>query len=351
MRLELSKLGYWGVRFLFIFMINLFFKPYRLFLFSILGFGAVLSLSAENWLAIWVGLEINLYCFVPLLLIRGKNQEKEAAVKYFISQAVPSAIMVFAFILYSGVAINISSIIFLSLLIKLGIAPVHFWLPSVIGAISWEICWVLRTIQKLAPIIIIFRANSYSPLILVYCAGLSRVIGGIGGFNQTLFRVILAYSSIGHIGWILAGRLVRNGAALFYFLNYLLIISALIFFLSTNKISGGRFVHKLNNKFFIFFLLFFSLGGLPPLMGFYPKIIVLSCLAEDRFFVLSFILILGSVLNLYYYLKLIFLSLLATPTPILKYGVFNNNKWRITIGVFFTIRVFSLLLLFRFLFI
>lgn len=59
---------------------------------------------------------------------------------------------------------------------------------------------MLATVQKVAPIIIIFYANSFSPLILVYSAGLSSIVGGVGGLNQTMLRVILAYSSIGHIG-------------------------------------------------------------------------------------------------------------------------------------------------------
>ncbi len=163
-------------------------------------FGVFLSLSAENWLTVWIGLEINLYCFVPIILVRGKNQEKEAAIKYFISQSIPSALMVLSFIVYSGSAMNRSSALFLALIIKIGLAPVHYWLPSVMGAVSWRMCWVLSTVQKIAPMIIIFYASSFSPLILVYSAGLSSIVGGIGGINQTIFRVILAYSSIGHIG-------------------------------------------------------------------------------------------------------------------------------------------------------
>jgi len=135
-----------------------------------------------------------------MVLVGRKSQEKEAAVKYFISQRVPSALIVISFISYSGEALNVSSFLFFALLIKMGLAPVHYWLPSVMGAVSWGLCWVLATVQKVAPIIIIFYANSFSPLILVYSAGLSSIVGGVGGLNQTMLRVILAYSSIGHIG-------------------------------------------------------------------------------------------------------------------------------------------------------
>nr|ABW76488.1 NADH dehydrogenase subunit 2 [Eclysippe vanelli] len=297
-------------------MISIIWKPYSMVMFLVVSFGVVLSISSDNWISIWLGMEINLYAFVPLMLLEMKNQEKEAAVKYFISQSVPSALLLLSFIMYSGEALMVSSILFLGLLMKMGLAPVHFWLPSVMGSVSWGVCWALSTIQKVAPVMIIFYSNSFSPLMTVFCAGVSSIVSGVGGMNQTLMRVLLAYSSIGHMGWVLAGSMVCKMSAWFYFFSYMFIISGLFFFLAKVKLSSGDFIKKIGGSYWLVVLimfLFFSLGGLPPFLGFYPKMMVLGGLVNDSFYILSVVMIIGSVLNLYYYLKVVFISVLSSP--------------------------------------
>ncbi len=329
-------------------MIRLFWKPYRLFIFLLLIFGVLLSLSAENWLAIWMGLEINLYRFIPLILIRGNNQEKEAAVKYFISQSIPSALVVVSFINYFRSS-NISSLLFfVAILIKLGIAPLHYWITSVIGSISWVICWMLSTIQKIAPMILIFYGVLCPSVIVAYSAGLSSIVGGVGGLNQTIFRTLLAYSSIGHIGWMIGASLGCKTRALFYLFRYITIISGLFLFIDFAKIRSGNFSLKLrrfNWITIIVVLIFFRLGGLPPFFGFYAKIIVLVNLREERFFLLSFFLILGSVLNLYYYLKIVFILILRKPRRLFRIIGRFSRVWAIVLRFFLVLSIIGLVII------
>lgn len=99
-------------------------------------------------------------------------------------------------------AIYMPRVIFiLSMLLKLGIAPFHSWLPHVISSISWTICMILATIQKIAPIrlLVIITPKDFSFLLVISVAA-STIVGGVGGINQTQIRSLIAYSSIGHIG-------------------------------------------------------------------------------------------------------------------------------------------------------
>ena len=132
-------------------------------------------------------------------------------------------------------------------------------------------------------------------------------IGGLGGLNQTRLRPLLGYSSIGHMGWILCGRYYSKVIGMIYFSFYFLISLCIIwvFMYITAYFPGRRFTH-FSSSFFFFFSslgLLISLGGIPPFTGFYPKWLVISSLNSLSLLV---ILLLGSLINLYYYLNVCF---------------------------------------------
>lgn len=290
----------------------LLYKPYRLFLLFFIIFRVFIVVSRDNWLIVWIGMEINLYRFIPLILLDRKNQEKEARIKYFIFQRIPSAILVLRFLFSLLNIVRIHNMICLSLIIKIGVAPVHFWLPSVINSVNWVICWILSTIQKLAPIFLVIYF-SFSPYLIIWFSIFSSIVGGLGGINQTIIRVLLAYSSIGQIGWILGGSLISKIIRIIYLLSYIIIISRIFLFLNYIKIRSRNFnilIKKSIRILYIFRFLIIRLGGLPPFLGFFPKLMVIQGLVDNNFYFFRLILILGSVINLYYYLKLIFIFFL-----------------------------------------
>lgn len=137
-------------------------------------------------------------------------------------------------------------------------------------------------------------------------SSISALVGGLGGINQTQVRVILAFSSIGHIGWTLACVLISTPNTLIYLLIYVLNLIPLMFTLNyLNAISSSTsFLLSSAPPFLALttLLLFFSLGGMPPLLGFIPKLIVLNILTSISQYYLAASLILGSLINLYYYL-------------------------------------------------
>lgn len=288
---------------------------------STLILGTILSLSSNSWFFVWMGLELNLLSFLPLLASSYSNQETPAIIKYFLIQAIGSGLLLLTstlFIFNSNQFPNILIIgLILALLLKIGIAPCHFWLPPIIAALRWPICLLLATWQKIAPItLLIFTPlpinNLLFPIIFI-----GLLVSGLGGLNQTQLRPLLAYSSIGHISWIIAARISSSSVALTYFLFYIIIsLPLFLSFISRTSITPKTKTNILSPSLPLLSapLLLLSLAGLPPFSGFFPKWLVLESIITQTP-ALTLILIFGSTINLVYYLNLSFRLFALPSTP------------------------------------
>nr|YP_009192118.1 NADH dehydrogenase subunit 2 [Angaria neglecta]ALK03362.1 NADH dehydrogenase subunit 2 [Angaria neglecta] len=303
--------------------------PFGFLFVFVLFLGSIVSMSSVHWMWIWVGLELNLMGFIPVLLYRGMIQETEAGMKYFIMQSVGSGMLMMGSLVcynlsFSWEAVYSGSISFLGvvllvsgLLIKLGSFPFHFWVPSVMASVSWFGCLLLSTWQKVAPIFLFsaviqgWKITSWEGSILLLIAGFSVLVGGIGGVNQTQVRAILAYSSIAHLGWMVFCISISDGIFKIYFLVYFSVSVCLFmvlwfvelgFYSQVGSLSVG--VPSFGQVFVIFMLL--SLGGLPPLLGFVGKFIAIWSYCSIGFLMIVMVLLLGSLISLYYYLSLLF---------------------------------------------
>nr|YP_009925558.1 NADH dehydrogenase subunit 2 [Tanea lineata]QNH82279.1 NADH dehydrogenase subunit 2 [Tanea lineata] len=302
-----------------------------LFMFTMV-FGTLFSISSSHWLGIWAGLEINLIGFLPILVYQKSMSESESAVKYFIIQALGSSLLMFGSL--SSYSISFSwenignmqfslvSLLVISsgLIMKMGMFPFHYWLPSVMAGLPWISCMLLATWQKVAPILLInslFELNlmHYFVLMLCFLAGSSSLVGGIGGMNQTQVRAILAYSSIGHLGWMMFAMSQSVWSMKMYFLIYILI--SLCVFMNLWYMNFGV-MKNLNTlmKFNVYsngiMVMLMSLGGLPPLLGFISKWIVVVSSMSNTIWSFLLLLVLGSVMSLFYYLSLYFCIFLGS---------------------------------------
>nr|WHN78732.1 NADH dehydrogenase subunit 2 [Panzeria anthophila] len=276
----------------------------------ILMMGTLITVSANSWLSAWMGLEINLLSFIPLMS-DDKLMSTESSLKYFLTQALASSMLLFAVILYLLNASKMNSnflemMIFSPLLLKMGAAPFHFWFPNVMEGLSWLNNLILMTWQKIAPLMLI----SYiiiKPIIIISII-ISTMIGALGGLNQTSLRKLMAYSSINHLGWMLAAMYNMNFMWMIYFLIYSLLTFSMIFMFNMFKISHinqlfSKFIYSKMLKFFLFFNLL-SMGGLPPFLGFFPKWLVIQSLTiNNQYFLLMFMLMM-TLITLYFYLRL-----------------------------------------------
>nr|APX40304.1 NADH dehydrogenase subunit 2 [Phratora vulgatissima] len=284
--------------------------------------GSLIAIASYSWLSMWIGLEINLLSIIPLLKSQKSLYPTEAILKYFITQALASTILMFSII----VNMNLESLLSFSntwsmiimnsaLLTKMGAAPFHTWFPEVMEGLNWSNSILMLTWQKIAPMIL-FSYNLQMTSFISFVIITSSVISGILGLNQTSLRKIMAYSSINHIGWMIASMLSMKMMWMFYFLIYSTIsLNIIIFFQCFNIFTMKQLfmclsMDKLTKL--LFSLNFLSLGGLPPFLGFFPKWLVINNLVENNFISLSMILIIFTLITLFFYLRLMFPSLTLT---------------------------------------
>nr|QXM16857.1 NADH dehydrogenase subunit 2 [Neoneuromus niger] len=290
--------------------------------------GTLITISSNSWLGAWMGLEINLLCFIPLMSSTKNLISNESALKYFLAQALASSILLFSVIsmsleegTFSFNKINLTQILLNSaLLLKLGAAPFHFWFPSVVEGLNWFNSLVLMTWQKIAPIILI--SYNYFPFFIYSSIIMSLLIGAVGGFNQTNLRTLMAFSSINHLGWILSALLISESLWIMYFLIYVFLSISIISIFMNFKIYHFIQINshlKSSNmmKFFLFSNLL-SMGGLPPFLGFLPKLIVIQNLIKINDFFMIFIMVMAALITLFFYIRISYSSFMV-------YSI--NMKW------------------------
>lgn len=279
--------------------------PYISLFSSTLIFRSLLALSSSHWLMVWASLEVNIISFIPLVTISTWSSETEAAVKYFLFQALGSSLL-----LLRSFTPFLSFLLIFAMIVKLGMAPFHFWFPSVINSVTWPLCLTLSTWQKIAPLTILLSTSS-SSLMFITLASINALVGGFGGLNQSQIRPLLAYSSIGHIGWIIGVSIFSPWVRALYFLFYL-VHSLILFgyFWVFNITSLKNFSSSSNfspSTILVISFILLSLGGLPPLAGFIPKWIAISLFTTPF---MPLFLILGSLINIFFYLNITLAALL-----------------------------------------
>nr|YP_009740901.1 NADH dehydrogenase subunit 2 [Euthystira luteifemora]QID03915.1 NADH dehydrogenase subunit 2 [Euthystira luteifemora] len=305
----------------------------KLLFLSTLMMGTILSISSNSWLGVWMGLEINLLSFIPMLTSNMNMMMNESAIKYFIVQAMASTMLLFSILLIQmkypiswEKQMIPSMMIWSSLLLKIGAAPFHFWFPEVMGVSSWMNCLILMTWQKIAPMMVLSYCIQLSTFIFLVNI-LSIFMGAVGGLNQTSLRQIMAYSSISHLGWMIGSLIVSENVWEMYFLVYsLLSMIVALMFKSMNLFFLNQIYLANNVKTEIKFMLFLSLlslGGLPPFLGFLPKWIIIQLLIENQMTALMTIMVVLTTITLYYYLRISFSALILT---------YTENSWSTSIS-------------------
>nr|YP_010579389.1 NADH dehydrogenase subunit 2 [Thalamita prymna]UEV85621.1 NADH dehydrogenase subunit 2 [Thalamita prymna] len=304
---------------------------YLLFFFTLLT-GTILSISSTSWFGAWLGLELNLLSFIPLITTKLCPFLAESAIKYFLIQALASTILIMSSSMYMYIPDFSYSLILLSLMIKLGAAPVHFWFPQVIEGLSWPQAFVLLSIQKIAPMFLISYLT-FTPILtsmITFMALMSSLIGALGGLNVMKLRKLMAFSSINHMSWMLIAMSINDMMWMIYFLFYLFTSGSVVILLySTQSYSMSDILNQ-NKKSMIFNLLIpmnlLSLGGLPPFLGFIPKWIMIQLFSSKMMIFTLLILLFSSLITLYFYLRLftpmVLLSFSSLSSAIKSYPTF-----------------------------
>nr|AXS66091.1 NADH dehydrogenase subunit 2 [Megacyllene sp. KM-2017] len=311
------------------------FKIYKILFVNTLIIGTLISISSYSWFSMWMGLEINLLSMIPLMTDKNNIFSSESALKYFITQALASSTVLFSIIMMSNsnefIPQNSENFLYMmmnsALLIKLGAAPFHSWFPEVMEGLNWMNCLIMLTWQKIAPMILIMY-NMQMTLFFTTVIIASTIIGGLIGINQTSLRKIMAYSSINHIGWMIAS-MYSFSIWSSYFLIYCLISFNIVMMFKINNLfwmSQVSWILKQSKSFKIMFMLnFLSLGGIPPFIGFFPKWITINSMVSKNFYFLSVILIIFTLVTLFLYLRITFSAMTINSEETLIFKSKMNN--------------------------
>nr|BBA13135.1 NADH dehydrogenase subunit 2 [Schismatogobius ampluvinculus] len=303
-----------------------------------LGLGTTMTFASSHWLLAWMGLEINTLAIIPLMSKHHHPRAVEATTKYFLTQATAAATLLFAsttnawltghWDIYLMSHPIPTTMVLLALSLKIGLAPLHTWLPEVLQGLDLLTGLILSTWQKLAPLALILQVPFQDQELVTILALLSTLVGGWGGLNQTQLRKILAYSSIAHLGWMMIVIQFSPQLTLLALTMYLVMTTATFLMLATNKTTTinelGTSWAKTPVLSTIAPAILLSLGGLPPLAGFMPKWLILQELTKQGLPALATLAALSALLSLFFYLRLCY-SMTFTMSP---NNTSNIPTWR-----------------------
>nr|YP_010560305.1 NADH dehydrogenase subunit 2 [Euxiphydria potanini]UYW35395.1 NADH dehydrogenase subunit 2 [Euxiphydria potanini] len=281
----------------------------------------IISITSISWFSCWLGLEINLMSFIPLLM--NEKKANPTPFNYYLIQAMSSSLFLFSIILnlmnyFNFLNYFVNLIMNFSLVLKLEMAPSYFWFPDMMNKIKWMNCMILSTWQKMSPMIWI----SYSMIIiwLYFSIILSSMIGSIYSINQMSLRALLSFSSINHMSWMMMCLMSSEILWVLYFIFYSMINIYIMYLFKNYNIYFYNqllnFYFKNNFKFMIFFS-FMSLGGMPPLLGFLMKYMTIKMMIFLKMYFILSILLINSLIILYTYLRMMFMN---------QFLYNNNNK-------------------------
>jgi NADH-quinone oxidoreductase subunit N len=314
--------------------------------------GMMLMVSANNLLSLYVSLEMqSLSLYVLASFNRGNLQSSEAGVKYFVLGALASGILLFGVSIVYGFAgttdftqimaqvstLQISNestlgimfgvvLVVVGLLFKVSAAPFHMWTPDVYQGAPTAVTTFFAALPKLAALGLLARVlvQPFGDLhqgwedILIIVAVLSMLVGAFGAISQSNFKRLLAYSSIGHVGYILLGIIIGSEEGIkglmVYMVTYLpatLAAFACLLMLRRNSVALEEIndfsgLAKVNPRIsFILLLSMFSMAGIPPLAGFFGKFYIFRAAVEEGMIILAVIGVLASVVSAFYYLRIV----------------------------------------------
>ena len=313
------------------------------------GIGMMLMVSANNFLSLYMALELqSLSLYVLAAFQRNAVRSSEAGIKYFILGALSSGMLLFGISLIYGftgsvdfevIGQTLSSsdslafgIIFGLVFILAGMAfkisavPFHMWTPDVYQGAPSSVTALFAIVPKIAAMGLLIRLL-FEPFmalseqwvqIIYFIALLSMFVGAFAGIAQEDVKRLLAYSSIGNMGYALIGLVAGTadgaGAVVLYLMIYMIMTAGVFAVvlcmrrqgLSVKKITdlSGLSQHSPGLAYSMAILMF-SLSGIPPAAGFFGKLVVFNAAVAQGYYILAVIGILTSVVAAYYYLRII----------------------------------------------
>jgi len=311
------------------------------------GVGMMLMISANDMIALYMGLELqSLSLYVLASIRRDSVKSAESGMKYFVLGAISSGMLLFGISLIYGFTgttnfdligttlandLSLGAVIgfvfvLAALAFKISAVPFHMWTPDVYEGAPTSVTALFALVPKVAAIALIIRLLfvPFAALsdqwfqILWLLSFLSMAVGAFAALRQDNIKRLMAYSSIGNIGYALIG-LVASGesgvASVLIYLTLYMVMTAGVFGIILCMRRDGHGVENISDLAglsrnapwlaYPLAIFMFSMSGIPPLAGFFSKFIVFQAAVESGLYILAVFGVLTSVVASYYYLRII----------------------------------------------
>ncbi|KFI27197.1 NADH-quinone oxidoreductase subunit NuoN [Paenirhodobacter enshiensis] len=346
--------------------------------------GMMMMVSAGDLMALYMGLELmSLALYVVAALRRDSSKSSEAGLKYFVLGSLASGILLYGASLVYGFAGStrfediitvvvsghlpvglLFGMIFMlaGLAFKISAVPFHMWTPDVYEGSPTPVTAFFATAPKVAAMALIARLmfGAFGQVtadwtqVIAVIAILSMLVGAIGGIAQRNIKRLMAYSSITHMGFAMLGLLAADANGVQATLEYMSIyvvmnIGVFAFILSmerdgqpvTDIATMNMFARHQPLKSVALLVLFFSLAGVPPMLGFFAKFVVLKSAIEGGYAWAAVMGVIASVIAAFYYLRIVYYmyfgkegDLLDTRMPMAQWALMMGSAAVVLLGAF-----------------
>ena len=263
----------------------------------------ILGLGATRFFGFWIIVEINILRFIIILTLWKKNNFLRIAY-YFLPQAIASSILFFSFFIFHKINL-IDWVLQFRLILKIGLAPFHMWFIVISTKVSNLIFFFLSVTQKIIPFFLLILFNN---LLTKFTILISIIISTFRGLKQNQIILIIRFSSIFSACWILSSNRFKTGIC--YLLIYAISLIILLNFIThLNWQFLDAITIRTSLNIFVIIAVIFNFMGMPPLFGFFIKIIIAQEIILINIFVTAFLLILFSFLYFIIYLKFLIVNL------------------------------------------
>ena len=308
--------------------------------------GMILMISSFDLIVFYLGLELQSLCLYILASFRREDERStEAGLKYFVLSALASGLLLYGCSLIYGFTGStnfeiistslteantgaVFGIVFImvGLAFKVSAVPFHMWTPDVYEGSPTSVTSFFALVPKIAAISVFIRFM-YVPFInlinqwqtiIVFLSIASMILGAVAAIGQNNLKRLIAYSSIGHMGYALAGLATGTNEGIQSTIIYLTIYLVMnlgvfgcifmmkrenVFYENINDLSGLSKNHPM--LAFSFLIILFSLAGIPPLAGFFAKFYIFMAVIEIKMYSLAVIGLVTTVVSAFYYLRII----------------------------------------------
>jgi NADH-quinone oxidoreductase subunit N len=308
--------------------------------------GMILMISSYDLIVFYLGLELQSLCLYILASFRREDvRSSEAGLKYFVLSALASGLLLYGCSLIYGftgstnfetIATNLNEankgavfgivFIIVGLAFKVSAVPFHMWSPDVYEGSPTSVTSFFALIPKIAAITVFIRfmyvpfinAINQWQAIIIFLSIASMIVGAVAAIGQQNIKRLMAYSSIGHMGYALAGLATGTNEGIQSLIIYLTIYLVMnlgafgcifmmkrenIFYENINDLSGLSKNHPI--LAFSFLIILFSLAGIPPLAGFFAKFYIFMAVIEVKMYALAIIGLVTTVVSAFYYIRII----------------------------------------------